>query len=44
MWASGRDIGMILQHQWIIRFHYVPWFVLETFLLHRFATTPGKWL
>mgnify|MGYP000029449989 CR=1 FL=1 len=44
MWAAGRDIGMILQHQWIILFHYVPWFVLETFLLHRFGTTPGKWL
>lgn len=44
MWAAGRDIGMILQHQWIILFHYIPWFVLETFLIHRFATTPGKWL
>lgn len=44
MWAAGRDIGMILQHQWIILFHYVPWFVFETFLLHRFGTTPGKWL
>lgn len=44
MWLAGRDIGMILQHQWIILLHYVPWFVLETFLLHRFGTTPGKWL
>lgn len=44
MWAAGRDIGMILQPSWIILFHYVPWFVCETFLLHRFGTTPGKWL
>ncbi len=44
MWAAGRDIGMILQHQWIILFHYIPWFVFETFLIHRFGTTPGKWL
>lgn len=44
MWASGRDIGMILSHQWIILFHYVPWFVFESFLIHRFGTTPGKWL
>lgn len=44
MWAVGRDIGMILENQWIILFHYVPWFVFETFLIHRFGTTPGKWL
>jgi hypothetical protein len=24
--------------------HYVPWFILETFLIHHFGTTPGKWL
>ncbi len=44
MWAAGRDIGMILNHPWIILLLYVSWFVLEAFLLHRFGTTPGKWL
>jgi len=44
MWATGRDIGGILQNPWIILFHYVPWFALEAVLLHRFGRTPGKWL
>lgn len=44
MWASGRDIGDTLGNPWIMLLQYVPWFVLETFLLHRFGTTPGKWL
>lgn len=44
MWAAGRDIGTTLSNPWIILFHYVPWFVLETILMHRFGTTPGKWL
>ena len=44
MWAIGRDIEATLQNAWVILFHYIPWFVLETFLLHHFGTTPGKWL
>lgn len=44
MWAVGRDIEATLRNQWIMLFLYVPWFVAETFLLHRFGTTPGKWL
>ncbi|MCX6867383.1 MAG: RDD family protein [Verrucomicrobia bacterium] len=44
LWAIGRDIEAILVNPWIILLQYVPWFVLETFLLHRLGTTPGKWL
>ncbi|RPJ34542.1 MAG: RDD family protein [Verrucomicrobiaceae bacterium] len=44
MWAAGRDIGATLNNPWIILFHYIPWFVLEIILLHRFGSTPGKWL
>lgn len=44
MWFSGRDIEATLNNPWIILFQYVPWFVIEAFMLHRFATTPGKWL
>ncbi len=44
MWAAGRNIGETLNNPWIILFQYIPWFVLETVLLHRFGTTPGKWL
>jgi uncharacterized RDD family membrane protein YckC len=44
MWAVGRDIEATLQNAWIILFQYIPWFIMETFLLHRFGTTPGKWL
>ncbi len=44
MWAAGRDIGATLSNPWIILFQYIPWFVLETILLQRLGTTPGKWL
>lgn len=44
MWATGRDIGGILNNPWIILFQYIPWFVLEAVLIHRFGFTPGKWL
>ena len=44
MWFAGRDIGGVLRNPWIMLFQYVPWFVIETILLHRFGTTPGKWL
>lgn len=44
MWAAGRDIGSALRNPWILLPHYIPWFVLEAFLIQRFATTPGKWL
>ncbi|MCU0750577.1 MAG: RDD family protein [Akkermansiaceae bacterium] len=40
----GRDITATLTNPWVLLMHYVPWFVLEAFLIHRFGTTPGKWL
>lgn len=42
IWVSGRDIDTIFNQPWIILFHYIPWFAIETFLLHRFGTTAGK--
>jgi len=44
MWALGADIKAMLLNPWVILLQYIPWFALETFLLHRFGTTPGKWL
>ncbi|MFZ9936908.1 MAG: RDD family protein [Luteolibacter sp.] len=44
MWAAGRDIGAVLENVWLILLQYLPWFAIEAFLLHRFGTTPGKWL
>jgi uncharacterized RDD family membrane protein YckC len=44
MWAAGRDIGAVLQNVWLILFQYLPWFAIEAYLVHRFGTTPGKWL
>ena len=44
MWALAADIGGMLSNPWAVFFLYFPWFVLETFLLHRFGTTPGKWV
>lgn len=44
MWASGRDIESVLSNLWIMVVQLVPWFIAESILIHRFATTPGKWL
>jgi uncharacterized RDD family membrane protein YckC len=44
IWATGRDIEATLMNPWVMLFLYVPWFALETYLLHRTGTTPGKWL
>jgi uncharacterized RDD family membrane protein YckC len=44
MWADGRNVEAMLDNSWVILSLYIPWFVIEAFLIHRFATTPGKWL
>ena len=44
MWAAGQDIGAALANLWVMLLQFVPWFVLETLLIHHLATTPGKWL
>ncbi|MEI6177628.1 MAG: RDD family protein [Verrucomicrobiota bacterium] len=44
MWIAGRDIGDMLINPLELLFQYIPWFVIEALMLHRFATTPGKWL
>jgi uncharacterized RDD family membrane protein YckC len=44
MFAAGRDIPAVATNLWIMLPHYVPYFILEAFLLHHFQTTPGKWL
>jgi uncharacterized RDD family membrane protein YckC len=44
MWIAGQDIGAALSNPWIMFLKYVPWFALEAVLLHRFGTTPGKWI
>lgn len=44
MWMAGRDIEATLKNPLVLLFQYIPWFVIEAFMLHRIATTPGKWL
>jgi len=44
MYYAHRDIESIILNPWIILLQYVPWFVLETLLIHYFRSTPGKWL
>jgi uncharacterized RDD family membrane protein YckC len=44
MWAVGQDIEGLLLSGWMMILVYVPWFGMEAYLLHRFGTTPGKWL
>jgi len=44
MWGTGRDIEAVLNNIWIIVAQLVPWFVVEAILIHRYGTTPGKWL
>lgn len=44
MYVAGGDIGALLQNTWVMLSMLIPWFVMEAWLLHRFGTTPGKWL
>lgn len=44
IWAAGQDVRTVLADPWLILLHYVPWFAVEAVLIHRFGTTPGKWL
>lgn len=44
MWASGRNIEALFLSPMVAMTRLIPWFVIETLLIHRFATTPGKWL
>lgn len=44
MWVSGRDIAQLFSQPWVMLLLYVPWFAVEAWLIHRFSTTPGKWL
>ena len=44
LYFSGRDIQAAMSSIWILLPMYLPWFLLEAWLLHRFGTTPGKWL
>lgn len=42
MWASGNDLKEMLFSPWFVVVHLVPWFLIETVLIHHFGTTPGK--
>jgi uncharacterized RDD family membrane protein YckC len=44
MWAAGQDFEAVLSNLWLLLSRFVPWFALEALLIHRFRTTPGKWL
>ena len=44
MYFSGREIGLVLSSAWMMLPMYLPWFVLEAWLVSKYGTTPGKWL
>jgi uncharacterized RDD family membrane protein YckC len=44
MWAVGQNILGVLLSAWVMILLYIPWFGVEAYLIHRFGTTPGKWL
>lgn len=44
MYAIRSDIGAMITDLWVVINLFIPWFALEAWLLHRFGTTPGKWL
>ncbi len=44
MYVAGREIGEAIRNPWMLLSMYIPWFMLEAWLIHRFGTTPGKWL
>lgn len=44
MWAARQDIEAALLNPWVMFFQFMPWFAVETLLIHYWGTTPGKWL
>lgn len=44
MYFGGRDIGSAIGNLWLLVTMLLPWFAFEAWLIHRFGTTPGKWL
>ncbi|MFM2198391.1 MAG: hypothetical protein RLZZ505_1823 [Verrucomicrobiota bacterium] len=44
MYLGGRDIGVAIGNLWLLITLFLPWFAIEAWLIHRFGTTPGKWL
>jgi uncharacterized RDD family membrane protein YckC len=42
LWATGNDLKAMLLNPWFVVLHLLPWFLLETLLIHHFGTTPGK--
>lgn len=44
IWIARQDVEAVLLNPWIMFLQYVPWFALESWLIHKYATTPGKWL
>lgn len=44
LYFSGRDIGAAWVNPWLKLIMYIPWFAVEAWMLHRFGSTPGKWL
>lgn len=44
LYFAGRNIESVLLSDWMLLPMYIPWFVLEAWLLHRYGSTPGKWL
>lgn len=44
LYYAGRDIGDAIANPWVLLPIYIPWFVFEAWLLHKFSWTPGKWL
>lgn len=44
MYVAGGNIKAMISSQWVHLSLLVPWFAIEAWLLHRFGTTPGKWL
>lgn len=44
MYVAGGNIKALMLSQWVQLTLLLPWFAAEAWLLHRFGTTPGKWL
>ncbi len=44
MYLVGQDIRAAIENPWLFLIIYLPWFIFEAFLIHKFGTTPGKWL
>jgi len=44
LWAGGKNLTDAMVNPIVTLAQFLPWFAIEAILLHKYGTTPGKWL